>query len=114
MKYKSIILPSVVVYINDVSIKHQVKIEDSIRLLEDNDGYLDEPYSRHLKGKIRELRINFGKTAHRILYTLISEKRILHLIAFKKTTRRTPPQIIKKAEMTRREYLNFENRRKIK
>lgn len=110
MAYKSIILPDVKDYLDNVSDKHRIKIEDFIRLLEDNDGYLDEPYSRHLKGKIRELRASFGKTAHRILYTLISEKRILHLIAFKKTTPRTPPQIIKKAEMIREAYIKIEKK----
>ena len=44
-------------YINKLSRKEQLKVFSYLEILKNNKGYLDEPYSKHIKGKIRELRI---------------------------------------------------------
>lgn len=78
--------------------KHRNKVNDFLRLLEERSGVLEEPYSRHLKGKIRELRVDFGKSRYRILYALIPNKKIIILLAFRKSTKKTPGNIIERAE----------------
>ena len=62
-----------------------------------NKGYLDEPYSKHIKGKIRELRVDFSKNKHRIFYFTFIKKNIILLHAFSKKTPKTPISEIKKA-----------------
>ena len=42
-------------YINNLSAKEEVKVFKYINYLKVNKGFLDEPYSKHIKGKIREL-----------------------------------------------------------
>lgn len=89
---------SVLEYINKLHGKERSKIYKYIEILRINDGVLDEPYSRHIKGKIRELRVDFGKNRHRIFYFAFIEKNIVFLSAFLKKTAKTPLREIKKAE----------------
>lgn len=81
------------------------KIVKYIEWLRANDGILDEPYSRHIKGKIRELRVDFGKNRFRIFYFLFIKKTIVILHGFKKDTQKTPPYEITKAEKRLEEVL---------
>lgn len=84
-------------YIDKLSRKEQLKVFAYLELLKDKKGYLDEPYSKHIKGKIRELRIDFSKNHHRIFYFTFVGKKIILLSAFLKKTNKTPPQQINKA-----------------
>ena len=104
---KTVLLSYVEVYLDSLPKGHREKIEDMIRLLESHGGILDEPYSRHLRSKIRELRVSYEGIQHRILFTLLPRQIILHLIAFSKKTRKTPPQVIIKAIALREEYLKL-------
>lgn len=45
-------------YIKSLDEKCRSKIYKYINYLKDNNGYLDEPYSRHINWKIRELRVD--------------------------------------------------------
>lgn len=85
-------------YLEKVNQKEKAKILKYIDFLRENKGYLDEPYSKHIKGKIRELRIDFGRNRHRIFYFTFIGKTIVLLNAFLKKTNKTPIQEIKKAE----------------
>ncbi|MEV0307788.1 type II toxin-antitoxin system RelE/ParE family toxin [Nonomuraea fuscirosea] len=49
---------------------------------------LGEPYSRHLGGKLRELRFELDGEAVRIPYWLAPERRIVLLTVFRKTKMR--------------------------
>jgi len=84
-------------YIEKLSLKETAKVFKYIDFLKDNKGILDEPYSRHIKSKIRELRIDFSKSKHRIFYVVIIEKKIILLHSFLKKTKKTPEQEIIKA-----------------
>ena len=53
-------------YIDNLNEQQKAKILKYIEFLRINKGILYEPYSKHIKGKIRELRIDFGKNKHRI------------------------------------------------
>mgnify|MGYP001562024648 CR=1 FL=1 len=89
---------SVLEYINKLPEKEKLKIYKYIEFLKVNKGVLDEPYSKHIKGKIRELRVDFGKNRHRIFYFTFIDKNIIFLHAFLKSTTKTPVREIKKAE----------------
>ena len=89
---------SVLEYIGKLSEKEKTKIYKYVEFLRVNKGVLDEPYSKHIKGKIRELRVDFSKNRHRIFYFTFIEKNIVFLHAFLKKTPKTPINEIKKAE----------------
>src|SRR3989338_6224589 len=69
-------------YIENLNIKNKTKVYKYIDFLRANNGYLDEPYSKHIKGKIRELRVDFSKDSHRIFYFTFVNKNIILLHAF--------------------------------
>jgi len=85
-------------YIERLSDKERAKILKYIEFLRIQKGYLDQPYSKHIKGKIRELRIDFGHNRHRIFYFVFIKKTIILLHAFSKKTAKTPTSEIKRAE----------------
>ena len=85
-------------YIDKLPDKESSKIYKYIEFLKVSKGVLDEPYSKHIKGKVRELRVDFGKNRHRIFYFTFIEKNIIFLHAFLKDTAKTPAREIKKAE----------------
>ena len=58
-------------YIQKISTKDRAKIAAYIILLRDCDGRLDEPYSRYILSGIRELRVEFARNKHRILYITV-------------------------------------------
>jgi phage-related protein len=88
----------VVEYVEKLPLREKAKVLKYIDFLRENRGYLNEPYSRHIKGKIRELRVDFARKRHRIFYFTFIKKTIILLYAFLKKTRRTPKLEIKKAE----------------
>ncbi len=61
-----------------------------IELLRSNNGYLDEPYAKHIIGKIRELRVDFADDHHRLFYFTFIDRQIVMLHAFQKKTEKTP------------------------
>ena len=93
-------------YIENLNIKNKTKVYKYIDFLRANNGYLDEPYSKHIKGKIRELRVDFSKDSHRIFYFTFVNKNIILLHAFFKKTKKTPINEIKKAEDNYMDVLN--------
>ena len=92
-------------YIEGLELKQRAKVLKYIEFLREHKGYLDEPYSRHIKGKIRELRVDFGQNKHRIFYLVFIKKTIILLHAFLKKTAKTPKQEIITAEQNYYEVL---------
>lgn len=84
-------------YVNDLPSKEQQKVYAYLEFLRQREGYLDEPYAKHIIGKIRELRVDFSRNRHRIFYFTAMGKRIILLHAFLKKTPKTPKTEIKKA-----------------
>lgn len=84
-------------YLQKINFKHRAKIYKSIDFLKDNGGYLDEPYGRHIKGKIRELRVIFSNNYYRVMYFCFKNKNIILLHIFLKRNNKTPDKEIKKA-----------------
>lgn len=53
-----------------------------IELLAELGVLLDEPYTRQLDGKLRELRFHVGRTNQRITYYIATGRRIILLTVF--------------------------------
>lgn len=86
-------------FIESLDFKSQAKIYKYLDYLRDNRGCLDEPYTRHIKGKIRELRVDFSNNHYRLFYFLILNKVIIVLSAYLKKSNKAPKREIKKAEL---------------
>ena len=97
-------------YIDNLSVKEQAKVLKYIEFLREHKGVLDEPYSKHIKGKIRELRVDFSNKRHRIFYFTFINKNIILLHAFLKKTEKTPTREIKIAEGN---YIDVINNQKL-
>jgi len=85
-------------YIEGLRDKEEAKVLKYIEFLRTQKGYLGEPYSKHIKGTIRELRVDFGHNRHRVFYFIFVKKTIILLHAFLKKIVKTPISEIKKAE----------------
>ncbi len=96
----------VVEYLKSLDYKIRQKVNKYIEVLKDNGGYLDEPYSRHIKGKIRELRVDFSNHRHRILYFSFVNKNIILLHAFTKKTQKIPERELVIAEKNYQDVIN--------
>lgn len=92
-------------YIKNLGKKDRAKVSKYIDFLRVNEGYLDEPYSKHIKGKMRELRVDFGHNRHRIFSFTFVGKKIILLHAFLKKTAKTPNSEIRKAEANYQDVL---------
>lgn len=100
---------SVAGYIHKLNGKERLKVNKYIEFLRLNRGVLDEPYSKHIKGKIRELRVDFSRNRHRIFYFTFIDRNIVFLHAFLKKTQKTPLKEIEKAENNYYNFINYEN-----
>ena len=84
-------------YLDKISDKEREKIFKYVEFLRERRGVLDEPYTKHLRGKIRELRVDFSRNRHRIFFFTFVGKNIILLHAFLKRTAQTPESEITKA-----------------
>lgn len=96
----------VINYLNQFKEKERAKIEQYIILLKANNGKLAPPYSKHISGKIWEIRIKYNNRNHRIMYFVDSKRKIVMLSAFTKKSKKTPPGEISLAYNF---YLNYIN-----
>ncbi len=93
-------------YINKLDVKNKAKVLKYIEFLRANKGYLDEPFAKHLQGKIRELRVDFSNNRHRVFYFTFINKTIILLRAFLKKTAKTPKSEIEKAMDNYKDAIN--------
>lgn len=84
-------------YLEDLPVKEKIKVTKYIEFLRQNKGVLDEPYTKHIRGKIRELRVDFGKNRHRVFFFTFIGKTIILLHAFQKRSAKTPQTHIDQA-----------------
>jgi phage-related protein len=54
---------------------------------------LGEPYSRHLRGPVRELRFHLSRSAWRVTYWLAPGRRVVLLTVFRKTRGRETSEV---------------------
>jgi hypothetical protein len=78
------------------------RVEFYVDLLAEKGANLGEPYSRQLRGKLRELRFYLGSNAVRISYFIASGRRIVLLTVFAKQRRREPAEVDRAERAMRR------------
>lgn len=67
--------------------------EQKVDRLAENATTLGEPYTRHLGGKLRELRFDLDSNAQRITYWLAPDRRVVLLTVFRKTKTRETAEV---------------------
>lgn len=92
-------------FIDSLNVKMQAKVLTGIGLLKTNGNLLREPYTKHLKDGIFELRSKQGTDITRVLYFFVIGKRIILTNGFIKKTQKTPQSELELAEKYRKDYL---------
>ena len=92
-------------FLDSLDIKMRAKVVRTIDILSQNGSLLREPYSKHLKDGIFELRAKVGTNISRVLYFFIMDNQIVLTNGFIKKTKKTPIAEIKKATDYRADYL---------
>lgn len=69
------------------------QVERYIDLLADEGVHLGEPFTRQLRGKLRELRFYLGRSQTRITYYIATGRRIVLLTVFAKTRPRERAEV---------------------
>lgn len=93
-------------FVDGLPEKVQAQVIGKIELLAKYGVLLKEPYTRHIRGKIWEMRIMVSKGYIRILYFSYTGRRFVLLNAFLKKTDKTPPAEIDIAEKRMQDFLN--------
>jgi hypothetical protein len=85
--------PEVRAWLGSLTIQHLARVDFMVGLLAEEAETLGEPYTRHLGGKVRELRLFLGGQQHRITYWLAPNRRIVLLTVFRKTRQRERAEV---------------------
>ena len=92
-------------FFNSLPVSARAKVVRIMDMLVDHSVLLKEPYTRQVRGKIRELRIKDNQGAIRVLYFTYTGKRFILLHGFIKKTEKTPVRDIEIAEQRMNEYI---------
>ena len=93
-------------FIDALSNEARAKVFRTIKLLKNYGVLLKEPYTRQVKGKIRELRIKDRSGNIRVLYFAFTGRRVILLNGFIKKTDKTPLNEIEIAEKRMNDFIN--------
>ncbi|SNT60754.1 Phage derived protein Gp49-like [Streptosporangium subroseum] len=85
--------PEIQSWLESLSERDYVKVEALADLLAEQAETLDEPYSKHLGGRLRELRLALTRRQVRITYWLAPGRRVILLTVFFKTRRKEIGQV---------------------
>jgi hypothetical protein len=80
-------------WLENLPARQYVIVEQKVDRLAENATTLGEPYSRHLGGKLRELRFDLAGIAQRIAYWLAPGQRIVLLTVFRKSKMRETTEV---------------------
>lgn len=92
-RYAIEIEPEVRLWRENIPAHHYVTAEQKVDRLAENAATLGEPSTRHLGGKLRELRFDLEGNAQRITYWLAPGRRIVPLTAFRETKARETAEV---------------------
>lgn len=95
----------VALYLDSLPVRERVRIARYLQLLHEFGPALTMPQSRHIEGRLWELR----PEAHRILYVILAGRRCVLLHAFRKQTQQTPRREIERAIRRLNELLSREH-----
>jgi hypothetical protein len=87
------IYPEVEAWLRSLDDEAEMHVAWYIDLLAERGPLLDQPYTRQLRGKPRELRFRIGRDHWRITYWIAPERRIVLLTVFAKNQRQERAQI---------------------
>lgn len=93
-------------FLDSLPIEVQVKVFRLIDLLGNYGVLLTEPYTRKIKGKLRELRITDRAGQVRIIYFTYTNRRFVLLHGFVKKTRETLRRDIGVSEKRLKDFIN--------
>jgi phage-related protein len=85
-------------WIHTLPAQESGRVLKSIGLLASYGVRLGMPHTRHLRGKVWELRIAAGRKHYRVLYAPLAAHKFILLHAFAKKTDKTPSQDLAMAE----------------
>lgn len=92
-------------FIDSLPLETQAKVLRTIELLARYGVLLKEPYSKKIKGKMRELRVADRYGHVRILYFTYTERRFIILHGFVKKSGKTPKREIETAEKRMSDFI---------
>ena len=92
-------------FIDSLTTGSQAKVLRFIDLLAKYGVLLKEPYTKQLKGKLRELRIADRAGDVRVIYFTYTGRRFVLLHGFLKKTAKTPKEHIELAEKRMNDYI---------
>lgn len=84
----------------------RAKVVRYMELLATYGVLLKEPYTKQIKGKLREIRVKDERGAVRVFYFGFSERRFIFLHGFIKKTDKTPGGEIEIAEKRMKDFLS--------
>ena len=93
-------------FIDSLSNEARAKVFRIIKLLKEYGVLLKEPYTKQIRGEIRELRVKDKQGAIRILYFTYTGRRFILLHGFIKKTDKTPEREIEIAEKRMNDFIN--------
>jgi len=85
--------PEICQWLDTLSVADYRTVEYHADRLAEAPTTLGEPYSRHLRGAVRELRFHLGRSAWRVSYWLAPQRRVVLLTAFRKTRGRETAEV---------------------
>jgi hypothetical protein len=80
-------------WLDSLSLTDYLRVMKLADFLADHAETLGEPQTRHLGGKLRELRFSIHRSEHRITYWLAPGRRIVMLTVFHKTRMRESAEV---------------------
>jgi phage-related protein len=95
-------------FLDALPVEAQAKILRLIDLLGDYGVLLKEPYTKHIRGKLRKLRISVRFGDVRILYFAYADRRLILLHGFVKKTSKMRTRDIEIAEKRLNDFMNRE------
>ena len=72
--------------------QHLGKVLQVLQMLEERGAHLPFPYSSQVEGRLRELRVHYGRALYRILYYGDARRTFVLLHAFEKRTQALPSE----------------------
>lgn len=97
-------------FLNGLDRPPRAKVLALIQLLAEQGPVLPFPYSSQARGRIRELRTQYGRENLRVLYFGAAAREWVLLHGFTKRTPKTPERDIRLAETRMTEYLERQKR----
>ena len=92
-------------FLDALPVATRAKVVRLLNLLAEYGVLLKEPYTKQVKGKIRELRVTDQKGAIRVLYFAFTGRRLILLHGFIKKTAKIPKREIEVAEKRMKDFI---------